>query len=108
MATLASAASPTPHQIARDARDVAATAVLVLEASDPGGLPRAGPTAALATRASSMATTRMTSTPSRRIVTSDAMNAGPNAPTGRASSLAISVSTSVARRLDPRRQLFAP
>ena len=43
------------------------------------GPPRESGRAALATRASSMARTRMTSTPSRTIVTSDAKNAGPNA-----------------------------
>ena len=49
----------------------------------------------------------MTSTPSRTIVISDAKNAGPNAPAGRASSRPTSASTSDESGVDPRRQLLS-
>ena len=93
VARLASAASPTPHQIAREARIDAACAAS--ETSEFGDAAFPGPRAALATSASSIVTTRMTSTPSRKIVTSDATNAGPNAPTGRLSSRLTTASTAV-------------
>ena len=88
VARLARTARPTPHQMALAARPrVPRRSQACGRAgcrADLGSELVCAPVAeaALATSASSMVTTRMTSTPSRRIVTSDARNAGPNAPAG--------------------------
>ena len=105
MATLASAGQPDAPPD-RPRRSAATPPLAARTASGLDVLRGPEPTAALATSASSMVTTRMTSTPSRRIVTSDAKNAGPNAPAGRASS-PLDQRLDVCRQgLDPRRQFF--
>ena len=88
VAMLATAASATPHQIARTARFLQSPSRAQVarrpEPSDRSGLRsrpglQSGGSWPWPTSASSMATIRMTSTPSRTIVTSEAKNAGPNA-----------------------------